>query len=473
MSFGLVTGSVYLLSHLFHPRSGTSPVRPASPAATVLPRTGRRATDNIVGVHLPPMDDTLPALVEPNTSQLQGAVVSVSPRWSSTTKLVVALSVVAISIFFVFRFMGIVGPLLLAFILAYLFYPISNILRNRLHVSWRISVTFIYLVMLILLLGFTTVGGLAVIEQVQNLIAFLQTAIRDLPAFIADFTAHPLVIGPFSFNVQLLDVNAVGQQLLGVVQPILTQAGTNVVALASGMATLIGWTFFVLLVSYFILAESGGSGLFSLTIPGYADDFHRLGMELNRIWNAFLRNQITIVLITILIYNVLLGSLGMRFFFGLALLAGLARFIPYVGPFIAWTSYGLVSFFQDSTIFGLSPLAYVGLVVGLAWLTDMILDNVVVPRLMANALRVHPAAVMISALVAFNLLGVIGMILAAPVLATVKLFLDYLLAKLFDQNPWTAMDTKSKPLPTVLPWMRDQYFILRKKLIHPQLPPAV
>jgi putative heme transporter len=157
--------------------------------------------------------------------------------------------------------------------------------------------------------------------------------------------------------------------------------------------------------------------------------------------------------------------LGVHYFFGLALLAGLARFIPYVGPFVAWTSYGLVAFFQGSTIFGLSPVAYVALVVGCAWLTDVVMDNFVVPRLMSNALRVHPAAVMVSALVAFNLLGVIGMVLAAPVLATVKLFLEYLLAKMFDQDPWANLDTMpaaiSPSLPPIVPTLQSRYTQLR------------
>ena len=73
------------------------------------------------------------------------------------------------------------------------------------------------------------------------------------------------------------------------------------------------------------------------------------------------------------------------------------------------------------------------------------MDNVVVPRLMSNALRVHPAAVMVSALVAFNLLGMIGVVLAAPVLATVQLLLDYLVAKLSDRNPWVNLSREMNP----------------------------
>jgi predicted PurR-regulated permease PerM len=266
-----------------------------------------------------------------------------------------------------------------------------------------------------------------------------------------------------------LDLNNLGQDILSAVQPLLSGAGSIVGTFASSAASFFGWTFFILLISYFILAESGGisNRLINLSIPGYAEDLQRLGAELSRIWNAFLRGQLTIVLLTILIYIVLLGSLGLKFFLGLALLAGLARFVPYVGPAVTWTSYGLVAFFQGTTLFGISPLAYVGVVVGISWLFDMILDNVAVPRIMSDALRVHPAAVMVSALIGANLLGVIGVVLAAPVLATVQLILDYVVRKLFDQDPWEGMQVMPPPapLPTFIPNMQRRYEGLRNRIL--------
>lgn len=389
-----------------------------------------------------------------------------SPNWGATTKLIVGLSLAAICAVLLMRFLNIVGPLLLAFILAYLFYPMANLLRRGLHIPWRGSVTILFVLLVVLIFGSFTLGGLAVVDQVQNLIHFLETAINGLPDFISDFTSHPIMIGPFTIDTQLLDANALTQQILDAVRPVLTQAGTSVVSFASGTASVLGWLFFILLVAYFILAESNGfpNRLISLSIPGHDVDIQRLGVALSRIWNAFLRGQLTIVLLTILVYTVLLGSFGLRFFLGLALMAGLARFVPYVGPFIAWTSYGLVAFFQGRTIFDMSPLAYAGLVVGSAWVLDMFLDNFVTPRLMSNALRVHPAAVMVSALVAFNLLGVIGMVLAAPVLATVKLFSDYIFAKLFDQDPWVNMATipAPSPLPPLGPLLNERYEQFRK-----------
>jgi predicted PurR-regulated permease PerM len=302
-------------------------------------------------------------------------------------------------------------------------------------------------VLLLIILSSLGLSGLAVVEQVQSLINFLLGALKDLPDTLSNLASQSFEFGPFKFNFQLMDVNMITQQILGAVEPILAQAGASVVTVATKIGTAIGLIFFILLVSYFVLAESGGSPnqLIRFSIPGYEDDIALLSQALGNIWNSFLRGQLTIVLITIVVYNIILGGLRVNYFFGLAVLAGMARFVPYVGPFIAWTTYGLVAFFQGSTIFGLPPIGYVALIVGCAWMTDLVMDNVIVPRLMGNALRVHPAAVMVSALVALNLLGVIGVVLAAPVLATVQLIFEYTMAKLLDQNPWVRIGKEIGP----------------------------
>lgn len=412
--------------------------------------------------------DTIPVSALGGGTPRPAANLDRSPRWSATTKLIIGLLVAAIFAYLLVRFLNIVGPLLLAFILAYLIYPLAETVRNGVKISWRASVGLLYLLLLALVLGLIAVGGVTMVDQVQNLIGFLTKAVGDLPGLITQITSTPLQIGPFTLDLSVLDTSAVTQQVLGAVQPLLSQTGSSVVSLASGIGSVIGWLFFILLISYFILAESNGFRLFFLNVPGYAYDMQRLGAQLSRIWDAFLRGQILIVLMTIGFYTVLLGVLGVKFYFGLALLAGLARFIPYVGPAIAWVTYGLVTFFQGSTAFGISPLAYSGLVVGLAWLVDVVLDNYVTPKIMSNALRVHPAATMVSALIAFNLLGVIGMILAAPVLATFKLLLDYIFSKLFDRDPWEGLETISAPLPlSFTRWQqgvlafRDRLFRLR------------
>ena len=113
-----------------------------------------------------------------------------------------------------------------------------------------------------------------------------------------------------------------------------------------------------------------------------------------------------------------------------------------------WTTYGLVCYFQPTPPLGLHPIVYAIIVVGCAIAVDSITDNLISPRIMAQALKVHPAAVLIAALIAVSMLGLIGVIVAAPVLATVKLFSGYLFRKMLDQEPWQGISVKTKPAPS-------------------------
>ncbi len=372
-----------------------------------------------------------------------------SPLWSTTTKLVVALTLAAIFIALFFRFRSIIGPLLLAFVLAYLVSPLAERINHRLKLPWRFSVGVIFILMMIVILGLLTWGGFAVVEQVQSLIGLLQGAINDLPAQIENLSHQRYAIGPFLLDFSRIDLGQLSTQILTIVQTLLTRLGLFVTNLASTAATSIGWFLFMLLISYFILSETGGKSnrLIYLHIPGYDADFDRMGFELGRIWNAFVRGQFMIIALTLSLYTFLLGVLGVRFYFGLAFVAGAARFVPYIGPLVAWTTYGLVSYFQGYTLFGLPPTTYALMIVAIAWVTDNIIDSFVSPRIMADALSVHPAAVMIAVLVGANLFGFYGVILAAPVLASLKLILNYIVRKLSDQDPWENVKPVMPPQP--------------------------
>jgi predicted PurR-regulated permease PerM len=365
-----------------------------------------------------------------------------SPKWSNTTKLIVGLSFLAIIGFLFNRFQTLLAPLLITFILTYLMYPPSSWLMRKLRMNWRLSVTVCFLVLLLIILGLLTWGGLALVEQGQSLIAFLEKAIVDLPTTIQNFLNTPIAIGPFKLELYRLNINSISSQISSSVQPLLGNLGNVLGQIASGTATTIGWLLFVMMMAYFILAETGGKPdkIFHFDIPGYDEDFKKIGIQLGKVWNSFLRGQFLIIMFVILIYSILFGAVGLQYFFGLAIIAGLTRFLPYIGPLIAWTTYGLVAYFQGTTIFGLSPISYALFVVVLAWLTDVIIDNFVSTRVMADALAVHPAAILVAALIGANLLGVAGMILAAPVLATIQLLFRYVLRKLLDKDPWEGID---------------------------------
>jgi predicted PurR-regulated permease PerM len=375
-----------------------------------------------------------------------------APRWSKNTKFGFVLALTAIVIFLVIKFEVLLGPILIAFILAYLFHPLANLLYTRLKIPWRLSAGIIYILALGTFISLIAWGGVSLINQVESLVGFIQRALTEsLPKIIADWSAQPVVIGPYSIDFANLDVSKIGDEILANLEPIVTNLGGLVTSIASGTATAIGWLFFSFWLSYFLLSETGGvrNKMFSVRIPGYDDEIARMRLALARIWNAFLRGQLIVLGITIVFYAFFLGPVGVKFDLGLALLAGAARFVPYVGPFVAWSTYFLVAFFQGTTLFGLPPLTYAIVVVGVALVADSAMDNLVQPRIMADALRVHPAIIFMAFIIGASLLGLIGVFLAAPVAASAKLFLTYAFAKIFDEDPWKSIPLEHTPLKPI------------------------
>ena len=372
-----------------------------------------------------------------------------SPPWGSTTKLLVGFSIVGIVAFLIYRFSNLITPLLLIFIIAYLLHPVTSAISRGLRISWRAAVNLLYLVILVILISLITLGGVGLVQQVQSLIGSIQDIIANLPTYVANLSTQVYQFGPFKLDMRTidLDLNTLSQQLLSFVQPLLGQTGALVGALASGAAEIFGWTFFILIVSYFLMTESSGlqSDLFKVEVPGYAEDFRRLSNELSRIWNAFLRGQIFVFTLAFVIYIFVLSILGVKYAIGLALMAGLAKFLPYIGPAITWVVMALVTFFQADKLFDLQPWAYTVIVVGTTLVIDQIIDSFIVPRIMARTLKVHPAAVLVTAIIAASLLGILGVVIAAPSLATVTLLGRYTMRKMFDLDPWPERETKLPP----------------------------
>ena len=371
---------------------------------------------------------------------------SSSPSWGSTTKLLIGLIIVGIAAFLLNRFASLIPPLLMIVVLVYLLHPVNAAISRVLHLSWQASVNILFLIILLSLFGLLTWGGVGLVGQIQSLITSIQDIFTNLPTYVAQLSSQVFTFGPFKLDMHTLDLNAISQQLLAWIQPILARTGDLVGAVASGAAQIFGWTFFVLIVSYFMMIESSGlrGDLFKVDLPGYQEDFSRLSKELSRIWNAFLRGQILIFLLALGIYSILLPLLGVRYALGLALMAALAKFLPYIGASLTWTVMVLVTLIETNP-FGLKNWVYTAIVVGMTVVIDQIIDNFVAPRIMARTLKVHPAAVLVTALIAASLLGILGVVIAAPFLATFTLLGRYTMRKMLDLDPWPEPETAPPP----------------------------
>jgi predicted PurR-regulated permease PerM len=170
--------------------------------------------------------------------------------------------------------------------------------------------------------------------------------------------------------------------------------------------------------------------------PRYRGDVQILLDETAAIWNAFIRGQAILALIIGLTAWIVLTALGVRFSLALGLIAGVLEFVPMFGPLISAVAAVLVALFQGSNIWGISQLGFGLIVLAIFMLIQQIENNVLVPRIIGRSLNLHPLTVLVALLGGGVIGGVLGLLLAAPTVATTRTCLGYVYRKAVGLETW-------------------------------------
>jgi predicted PurR-regulated permease PerM len=361
-----------------------------------------------------------------------------SPNWSSSIKMLVAVVVIVLFGALLARFHSFIPLIVLSGIVAFLVVPVVRTLHLRFKVPWGLAANVCFLLLVLLLATASTVAGFAVVQQLQALFLTVQKFLANLPNVLETLSQQTYVLGPWELDFSQFDLVPFAEQLLAAVQPVFSQLSAILASLATGAVEWIVRSVFVLAVSYFLTVDYNRirAAVVNTSIPGFTEDFRRLRVALLGIWNAFLRGQFLIVLSTGFLTWIVFTVLGVRFSIGLGVLGGLAKFVPIVGPTTAGAIGALVALFQPSNWFGLTPLGHALLVVASITLLDQSIDYLLVPRIMGTSLNIHPVIILIGLLIGASLAGIVGLLLAAPFMATFLLLGRYIYRKIVDLDPW-------------------------------------
>ncbi len=381
---------------------------------------------------------------KPVIEQAESNVVQLSPPWSRTAKTIVALIGLLLVIVLAYRFQAIIGQVVTAAVLAYVLNPLIKLGDERTPLSRGAMTLVVYFALLLLVIGAFTAVGVAAYGQTLNLIEQLPGFINNTVGLIRDWAEQPeITLGPFSFSLGQWDWSSIRQQLLGMVEPLLSRSGQYVGQIASSTVRFLGNLLFLWIISIYISLEIPRMGEYvgrAAQMPGYRRDAERLMSEFANIWSAYLRGQIILGVVIGILVGFSLAVLGVQNALALGLLSGFLEFIPVLGPFIGTGAAMIVAFFQPNNYLGLNPVAYAGLVLAVMFVIQQLENNILVPRIVGDALDLHPLLVILGVLMGSSIAGILGAILAAPLLATLKLLSIYAWRKLFDLPPFPAAD---------------------------------
>ncbi|MES4787295.1 MAG: hypothetical protein C4294_17435, partial [Nitrospiraceae bacterium] len=212
-----------------------------------------------------------------------------------------------------------------------------------------------------------------------------------------------------------------------------TQAPRLALGAASSLFSLI----FVLVMSFYLIKDTDqiGRNVRASAPAGYEVDVQRIIADLNEIWSSFLRGQVILALIIGVVTTVALLILGVRSALLLGLLAGVLEVVPTVGPIIAMIPAVLIALFQGSMHWPIDNTVFALIVVGAYSLIQQLENHLIVPDVLGRSVNLLPVVILFGALAGASLAGILGIFLAAPVLATARVALQFVLRKLLEPLP--------------------------------------
>lgn len=375
-----------------------------------------------------------------------------SPLWSRTTKTIVVLIGLLFVILLAWRFQSLIGMLIVAAILAYLLDPLITFIGDRTTLGRGAIIAIVYITLAVALIGGFFALGVASFQQIANLIDLAPDLIENATASISALVTRtePLRIGPFTIDPTIIPWERLTEQILGLAQPALTQSTTIVSRFATTTARTVINLFFIFIVSMYFASDLPSMGGYVKSFaqqPGYREDAERLMPELRRVWGAYLRGQIILGLVIFLVVWIGLMILGVQNSLALGLLSGLLEFVPTIGPIIGAVVAILVALFQPDNYLGLASWQYALVVLGLMIIIQQLENNLLVPRIVGGALDLRPLIVIVGVFMGASLFGILGAILAAPVIASMKLLGTYAWRKLFDLPPFPDEEPPEEAFP--------------------------
>ncbi|MGH3090051.1 MAG: AI-2E family transporter [Rubrobacteraceae bacterium] len=258
------------------------------------------------------------------------------------------------------------------------------------------------------------------IRQLSNFDLIIPTIIgsaNDLITDVSDFfenTDLPIFIPDNLFSNLVNDLVERAQQL--VEQTIRGLFGVISGAFSFGIAV-----FGILFVAIYLLIDvRKAKAAYLKVVP------RRYRRDAGSLWDSFgisLSRYLGGLLFVIVIQGVVSGLarylLGVRYFILLGVWVSLTAIIPYLGPFLGAIPAVIIALiFNSPTIAVLTVIAFIAI--------QQLEGNFLTPRIQGRAVQVHPIIVLLAVLGGGQLAGLAGIIFAVPVLAVIKVFVDFL-----------------------------------------------
>jgi predicted PurR-regulated permease PerM len=337
--------------------------------------------------------------------------------------LIVKLSVEVPFIFYPFAvaFTSLAPVIIIGGVIYYILRPLVKLLER--FMPTVVSILLIFLTFIGILTGLIAIAGPILSNQISNLVNNFPQILSDMETWFNNLLNHEWVemaqgeAGMGNFDPSVITDN---------LQNLMTQFGGNLASFFGVVISIVTVIIVLPFVLFFLLkdADKLPESILRYLPDDQQEEGKRIMSDMDSTLSAYIQGQaIVSVCVGILAYIAYL-IIGIDYPLVLALVAMFTNLIPFVGPFIGTVPAVIVAFFS-------SPITALWVIVAIV-VIQQIESNLISPNVMGHKLHIHPLTIILLLLLAGNLAGLLGLILAIPAYAVSKVIVQnvYRLLKL-------------------------------------------
>lgn len=310
----------------------------------------------------------------------------------------------------------IMSPFFIGFVIAWLLNPICCKLTDR-GVPRGVSVILVFGLLVIFLYLFLLALIPVLGQQINDIVS-------AIPGILTDVKAHIDAFFETLSDTSLLDLNSIKEEIYLTVETFAKNLTTSlptvvmnfVSALFSGLGTiLIGFVIgFYLLFNFNNVTDH----LLNLLPRNGRKQGAYIINEISIVMHKFVNGTLLISLILFIVSIIGFSIIGLNAPVLFAFFCAITNLIPYIGPYIGGAPAVLVGLSQSALI-GILVLIFIVIIQGLE-------STFLHPIVIGKKMDLHPVTIVISLLIFGYFFGIIGMIVATPIVAVLKIIYIFL-----------------------------------------------
>ena len=316
----------------------------------------------------------------------------------------------------IMRLLGVISPFFVGFAIAWLLNPLVCKLTDK-GMKRGLAVVIVYIMLIVIVYLFCWAVIPTLIEQINEMVKMIPDWLTDAKGFINDI----FVKLTKTTNMNMDDAKA---QFIATLENFLQNMATNlpqtmlnfVQSLVSGVGSFL----IAFVIGFYLLFNfnSASEHLINILPRRIKGDARELLTNISKVLYKFVNGTLLVSLILFVVSVVGFEIIGLDAPVLFALFCAVTNIIPFVGPYIGGIPAVLVGFSQAPVI-GILTLVFIIAVQNLE-------GNFLHPIVIGKQMDLHPVTIVISLLIFEYFFGIIGMVIATPIVAVLKIIYVFL-----------------------------------------------